>query len=157
MFDASYNRTTQNFSASPEDESRSSIVVSTANPDGQDPELDLSRITISATPTKPFAPDGETAVSVVFYARDDKSGLREHAFTLIDPQGISHYYRYFADGNNVFFTGDPTVWTRYEATILLAIGSAPGRWSMASMKLTDFADNSKLYDFVEILHFELVP
>jgi hypothetical protein len=156
--DAAGNRAYQYFSDSPQDEPAVSIAVQTSNPDYQAPDLDLARISIDATPTNPAAPNGETLVHIVFYARDDKAGIRNAYYTLLDPQGISHNFYYVHDSwKTLFFEGDPTPWTRYEITEVLPVGSAPGKWGLAQLELVDQAHNSKAYSFLEVLHFEIMP
>ena len=113
---------------------------------------------VHAPPTNPQAPNGETRVRIVFYAKDDKAGIRNLYYTLLDPQGISHNFYYaHASWKTRFFQGNPDVWTRYEITEMLPIGSAPGKWGLAQMELLDQAHNSKAYNFLEVLHFEIAP
>ena len=45
------------------------VAIYSANPDTAPPDLDLDRITISAAPTNPNSPNGETAVTIVYFAR----------------------------------------------------------------------------------------
>ena len=58
--------------------------VATLNPDTTPPELDLNIITISAFPTQPDAPNGETAVSIEYKARDDKVSCHAKVQILVD-------------------------------------------------------------------------
>ncbi len=154
--DAAGNRTWQYFSDSPKDEPATSLTVLTGNPDYQAPNLDVNKISIDATPTNPQAPNGETRVRIVFYAKDNKAGIRNLYYTLLDPQGISHNFYYaHASWKTRFFQGNPDVWTRYEVTEVLPIGSAPGKWGLAQMELLDQAHNSKAHNFLEVLHFEI--
>ena len=53
-----------------------------------------------------------------------------------------------------YFLGDPTAWTRYEHTILLPQGSAPGIWGLGEILVRDHAYNDYTYNFVETLIFE---
>ena len=62
--------------------------MATADPDLEAPELDLDSISIVAEPTRPEAPNGETLVTIVYYARDDKSGVGVVRYSLRDPQSI---------------------------------------------------------------------
>jgi Carboxypeptidase regulatory-like domain len=154
--DAAGNRAWQYFSDSPKDEPVTSLTVHTSKPDYLPPELDVNKISIEAVPTNPLAPNGETRVRIVFYARDDKAGIRTLNYSLLDPQGISHNYYYTHDSwKSRFFKGDPNVWTRYEINEVLPVGSAPGRWGLAKMEMLDQAHNSKFYNFQEVLHFEI--
>jgi hypothetical protein len=151
-------RSWQYFSDSPKDELPSSITIVTPNPDYLAPELDVNRITIEATPSNPQTPNGETLVRIVFYARDDKAGIRNLYYTLLDPQGLSHNFYFAAESwKSRFFQGDPTLWTRYEITETLPVGSAPGKWGLANIEIHDQANNLKNYNFLEILHFEIAP
>ena len=131
------------------------VHITTANPDTQNPEVDLDRITVYAEPTKPEAPDGETLVTISFYARDDKSGLGTVNYRLRDPQGIDHFeYFYHRNFYSLYFNGDPTVWEHYLIKVVLPKGSAPGIWGLAQMTVADKAFNQLTYDFVETLIFE---
>lgn len=144
-----------NFTESPLDEPRQYIHITTPNPDVVAPELDLNRITIYAEPTNKEAPDGETLVTINFYARDDKSGLGKTTYRLLDPQGFTHF-NWFYNRNfyTTFFEGDPTVWEKYTINCILPKGSAPGIWGLSEMSLHDKALNNKSYNFVETLIFE---
>lgn len=131
------------------------IYITTANPDSIAPEIDVNRITIYAEPTHPDAPDGETKVTINYYARDDKSGYGSGYFWLRDPQGIDHgEWMYHRNFYTTYFDGDPTVWERYTTTYILPQGSAPGIWGLAMMTATDKAGNSRTFNFVETLIFE---
>jgi hypothetical protein len=157
-FDAAGNRAYHDFFDSQDKEPLTRITLDTANPDNEAPELDLNRITISAKPVKPLTPDGETAVNIVFYVKEEKSGLQEVQFLLRDPQGVEHRYTYHhANPKNRLFTGTPAEWVRHEYAFLLPVGSVPGKWGLASAVLYDRVGNSRTHDFVEILHFEIVP
>ena len=143
------------FSDSPLDEPRKFIHIETPNPDYESPELDLERISIYAEPTHPEAPDGETIVTLNYYARDNKSGLGFVNYCLRDPQGINHFaWHYHRKTYTRYFEGDPQKWERYTAKIILPRGSAPGIWGLAELSLYDKADNWKTYNFVETIIFE---
>ncbi len=143
------------FSDSPLDEPVKKIFIKTPTPDYTAPVVDLNRISVYAEPTHPEAPDGETKVTVNFYAKDDISGLGPVIYHFIDPQGIYHgdwfYHRNFG---TAFFEGDPAVWEYYRITHILPQGSAPGRWGLALLQVNDKAGNSYTYNFVETLIFE---
>ena len=137
------------------DEPIVSVHIDTANPDSEAPTVDLNRISVYAEPTHPEAPDGETKVTINYYARDDKAGYDIGYYTLLDPQGIGHSeYHYISGRGSMFFDGDPTVWTRYTINCILPKGSAPGIWGLASLDLKDKALNHRTYNFVETLIFE---
>ena len=125
------------------------------NPDLVGPELDVNNISISATPTNPDEPNGETIVKLGFWIKDNLSGLDYGSYNLLDPQGNIHM-NYFYEPNHgwPFFDGDPTVWKYYESTIVLPVGSAPGLWGLQSMRLYDKAANFRDYNFEEIVHFK---
>jgi hypothetical protein len=135
----------------------SSIFVRTANPDTEVPYLDVNDIRVSATPTNPTEPNGETNVKIVYFAKDDKSGLGQVSYILRDPQGIQHYfYHYHKNFHGLFFNGNPNELLRYDVNLILPEGSAPGKWALIQMKLDDKANNSKSYEFTEIMHFEVI-
>lgn len=153
MYDAAENYTLTYFTGQQGDELPQSIQIVTSNPDMTPPELDLNKITISAVPTRPEAPNGETIVDIVYYARDDKSGLGTVRYSLRDPQGLEHGEWYYHENTwTVFFQGDPAVWKRYAIRSILPEGSAPGIWGLSMMVLYDKALNWKTYDFTEIIH-----
>lgn len=153
--DSAQNFTSVCFSDYPEHEKRKSIHIATENPDTEAPTIDLNRISVYAEPTHPEAPDGETLVTINYYARDDKSGYDIGGYTLLDPQGIGHSeYHYIPGRGDMFFDGDPTVWKRYTINCVLPQGSAPGIWGLASLNLTDKARNRRTYNFIETLIFE---
>ena len=138
------------------DEAGQQIELVTNNPDTDAPEVDLNAIEISAEPTNPDAPNGETVVTVIFRVRDNISGFTRASLYLRDPQGIDHHYG-VDDPNtyDLFPSGDPSQWTTYTKTIILPPGSAPGTWGLASMTVTDRAQNFRRYDFTEIIHFDV--
>lgn len=139
------------------DEPPQQIELVTDNPDLESPELDINDIQISAEPTYPEAPNGETLVTVSFRVRDNLSGYRIAALMLRDPQGIEHHYWAYNDDTWSWFPeGDPTQWTTYTRTVLLPPGSAPGTWGLAEMTIYDRARNFKRYDFTEIIHFDVL-
>lgn len=144
------------FSDSPLDEPIKKIFITTPNPDTKAPEIDLNRIAVFAEPTHPEAPDGETKVTVNFYARDDKSGFGPCHYHFRDPQGILHgnYWYYHRNHDTMYFDGDPTVWEHYQITHILPQGSVPGIWGLGQMYVSDKASNVFTYNFVETLIFE---
>ncbi len=139
------------------DELSPTIDLVTNTPDVQTPELDLNDIQISAVPTNPDAPNGETIVTVTFKVRDNISGYNIASLVLRDPQGITHQYWAYNDETwSLFPEGDPTEWQTYTRDIVLPIGSAPGTWGLAEMTIYDRASNFKGYDFTEIVHFDVL-
>ena len=142
------------FSDSPLDRPIQYIYVETINPDTVAPEIDLNRMTVFAEPTNPENPDGETKVTITYFARDNKSGLDQVTYKLRDPQGIDHRaYHYHRNFYTPYFAGDPTVWEKYVINIILPKGSAPGIWGLAEMGVMDKARNERNYNFVETIIF----
>ena len=144
------------FSESPNHEPVKKIFLQTSNPDTLHAEIDLNRIYVYAEPTHPEAPDGETKVTINFYARDNISGLGRCDYYFIDPQGVRHgnYYYEHRNSRTEFFDGDPTVWEHYQIVHILPRGSVPGRWGLASINVRDKAFNEYTYNFLETLIFE---
>ncbi len=138
------------------DEPGPQIELITSEGDVERPELDLNNIRISAEPTIPDAPNGETVVTLEFRARDNISGFRSASTRLRDPQGIAHHFWIqHASTFSLFPVGDPSQWTEYTWSVILPAGSAPGIWGLSEMTLYDRARNFKAYDFTEIVHFEV--
>ncbi len=154
MNDKAGNDSTTNFTNILED---NSVFVRTTNPDVNHPYMDTKNIRISATPTNPIEPNGETNVSITYYAKDDKSGLGNVSFILRDPQGIQHhFYHYHKNFHSLFFDGNPSELARYDINLVLPEGSVPGKWALIQMNLHDKANNSESYEFTELIHFEIV-
>ena len=138
------------------DESGQQIELITNNPDTEAPEVNLNAIEISAEPTNPAAPNGETLVTLTFRIRDDIAGFTHGYLNLRDPQGIEHgFWVYTTNRFDLFATGDPSQWTTYTWTVVLPEGSAPGTWGLANMTVRDRAQNFRQYDFTEIIHFDV--
>ncbi len=131
-----------------------SVTIETTNPDVIAPELDLNDIGVSAVPTNPSAPNGETIVTFRFRVKDNISGYQIGSFLLRDPQGSTfQYYHYPPRRSDIFPTTEDLDWKEYEATVVLPPGSAPGTWGVAEMTLRDRAQNFKTYNFTEIVSF----
>ena len=154
--DAAGTTTGIGFSESSNHEPVKKIFIQTSNPDTLHAEIDLNRIYVYAEPTHPEAPDGETKVTINFYARDNISGLGTCQYYFIDPQGVIHgnYYYEHRNSRTEFFDGDPTVWEHYQIVHILPRGSVPGRWGLASINVRDKAFNEYTYNFLETLIFE---
>jgi hypothetical protein len=94
MTDSAANVGRQGFSASPADQPLVTVPITTGNSDTEAPLVSLNddaanglhRILISAHPTNPDHPNGETAVTIKYQARDDKSGLGAVGYRLLDPR-----------------------------------------------------------------------
>ncbi|MCJ8345787.1 hypothetical protein MJH12_09620, partial [bacterium] len=156
MTDMALNVGTQHFSKSPNHLPLISTKISTSNPDTIPPKLDLNKIKVSARPTNSEAPNGETVVNIIYFAKDDKSGLGNVNYRLLDPQGVSHFeYHYHKNSNLLFFKGDPTKWQKYDIKVVLPPGSPPGIWGIQSMELSDKAHNKQSFNFVETMHFKV--
>ncbi|MCI4432349.1 MAG: hypothetical protein JHC41_01895 [Nitrosopumilus sp.] len=154
MSDTAGNYSTVNFTNILED---NTIFIRTTNPDVNYPYLDTENISITANPTNPIEPNGETNIKIIYYAKDDKSGLGHVSYILRDPQGIQHnFYHYHKNFHSLFFDGNPSDLARYDINLILPEGSAPGKWSLIQIKLDDKANNSKSYDFTELIHFNII-
>ena len=138
------------------DEAPATIGIQTTNPDSIPPVLDLNRITIRAKPTQPEAPNGETRVDITFQVKDDISGYRSTDLYLRDPQGVRHHFRHYdQDFYKIYFSRNPTIYQDCRQTIILPVGSIPGTWGLAEMKVYDKASNILRADFTEIIRFEV--
>lgn len=134
-----------------------SIMINTQNEDLYYPELDVNRIYVSATPTNPESPNGETLVTITYFAKDNKSGLGLVYYTLRDPQGKTFgEYHYHENFYTYVFQGDPAVWTQYTIKVVLPVGSAPGKWGLLEIYLSDKVSNGHTYNFTEIITFDLI-
>ena len=139
------------------DELPASIEIQTTNPDTIPPVLDLNRLTIHAEPTQPQAPNGETRVEITFRVKDNISGYGRTSMYLRDPNGTRHHFWHNRadDYVKVYFTGDPTVYETYQQIIILPVGSIPGTWGLAEMKVQDKARNTLRAKFTETIRFEV--
>lgn len=133
------------------------IEIITTNPDERGPELDVNHMAISAVPSIPEQPNGETYVTLTLNVSDDISGVKIGYLRLLDPQGVQHgYWLYFPNyGGYYFENGDPAEVKTYSFTVTLPKGSAPGIWGVYEISLTDYALNIGVYNFTEIVHFEV--
>ncbi len=135
---------------------KNTIEIITPNPDNQGPTLDVNNIGLVAVPSHPESPNGETFVTLKLRVKDDISGAQIGQIRFVDPQGISHHYwLYFPRYNVNYFEGDPTVEQEYTFQITLPEGSAPGKWGIYEIALTDCALSTSVYNFTEIVHFEV--
>ena len=138
------------------DESPATIEIQTTNPDSIPPVLNLNRIAIRAKPTHPEAPNGETQVDITFQVKDDISGYRSTDLYLRDPNGVRHHFRHYdLDFYKIYFSRNPTIYQDCRQTIILPVGSIPGTWGLAEMKVYDKARNILRADFTEIIRFEV--
>ena len=138
------------------DEPPATIDIYTSNPDTYLPVLDLNTIKITAEPTRKNDPNGETKVDITFDVKDDISGYQRASIYLRDPHGETYNFSHnHPEGNKMYFSGKPTVFETYHATILLPVGSTPGTWGLAEMHVRDKARNVLMADFTEIVRFEV--
>jgi hypothetical protein len=138
------------------DENAPEIILTTSSPDTTAPELDLNIISITAAPTNPENPNGETIVEFKFRVKDDISGYKLGYYKFRDPQGLtSGYYHYPDNRDSIFPVSQDTEWYEYTSTVILPIGSAPGQWGVTELTLRDRALNFKSYDFTEIVTFDV--
>ena len=148
---------------------RDSIYVQTLYPDSMKPEIDINNITISAEPTNPTAPNGETRVNITILARDlsdfegHEAGVSNISLSLRDPLGGEHGYN---SGNGTmnhpdWQTGNQSPennnnWKIYNFNLLLPQGSPPGEWGMSYAYAEDRAGNWEEYSFVEYVRFDII-
>ena len=119
MYDVAENVASVKFSIDGGDQVPVWTPVLTSNVDDEAPELDVDGITISAHPTNPSAPNGETEVSIIYSARDNKSGVGRVSYRLLDPQGNSFFqYHYHENFYTTFFVGDPSEWATYAIEVM---------------------------------------
>lgn len=156
MGDLGRNWGSAKFTGDDADEAPATVELVTTNPDIEPPEIDVNRIAVDAVPTNPEAPNGETEVTVSFRHRDNISGVNIAHLWLRDPQGGTHpYWIYPDDRSDLYPPGDPTEWQDLERVVILPPGSLPGTWGIAEIEVQDRAANAEIYNFVEIIHFEV--
>jgi hypothetical protein len=116
--------------------------------------LDVNSILVSALPSNPENPNGETILTIDFLVRDDISGYKLGGFYIRDPQGTTnHYWHYPEDWEQIYPTSPANSWQQYSATVILPAGSPPGIWGLAELVTRDRANNFKVYGFTEIISF----
>lgn len=167
---AAFNLNSGNLNYSNSKHVRDSIYIDTKYPDFIPPILDVNAINIKATPTNPKAPDGETLFEMEFFAKDsssypgNESGVKHGSYILRDPQGKQHSFSMQNDFDKIkgnFYyqildpEGKPGYWRKYKVSTLLPKGSAPGLWGVESIDLIDRANNTKRYNFVELVRFDI--
>ncbi len=156
MADVALNYGTQNFSADPSHEPEVIVNIQTNDHDTVSPDLDLNRISINAVPTNLSNPDGQTKVTISYFAKDDKSGVGAVSYALIDPTGKRHSeYHYHENFYTDFFNGVANRYNEYRIEHVLPRGSAPGIWGLQEIVLNDKGGNSANFNFTEIIHFEV--
>ena len=152
---------------------RDSIYVKTEYPDYKKPEIDINNINITAEPTNPQAPDGETQVDITMLARDIsdfpgyEAGVYAIDIRLRDPLGNEFTYNTYngtmqhpqlddVRSNNEYGKYGDGEWKAYDFRILLPQGSAPGKWGISSATVWDRAGNYRAYNFVEYVRFDVI-
>lgn len=148
---------------------RKSIYVETEFPDIIKPVIDENNITVTAEPTNPEAPNGETRVDINFNARDlsdfpgHEAGVRSVSLVLRDPQGKQFG---FQTGNSTMNHPDLDLantepdrnsdWKNYRFDLVLPQGSAPGVWGISDIVIQDKVGNTQSYNFVEYVRFDTI-
>jgi hypothetical protein len=150
---------------------RDSIYIETPFADALPPQVDVNRIYISAVPTNPNAPNGETRVDVQFIARDfsnyegKESGIRYINLGLRDPKGKEFH---FQTGNGTMNHTplyenkeweDPDYgddWRVFNFDFLLPAGSAAGVWGLSEISINDMVGNINRYSFIEYIRFDVI-
>jgi len=146
-----------NFTGVQLDEFAPEITLQTLEPDVSAPELDLNDLGITATPTYPNNPNGETKVDFRFRVKDDISGYQIGYYTFRDPQGLTQsHYHYPSRTSDLFPATEDLEWSEYTASVVLPAGSAPGTWGVVEITLRDRAQNFKTYNFTEIVSFQIL-
>lgn len=141
---------------------RDSIYTKTEFPDYVKPEIDLNLITVSATPTNPIYPDGETRVDLTFFVRDlsdfpgRESGVSGIEFFFRDPIGIDHNTYITVSNYYSSVPANNSDWMFYSHNFLLPKGSPPGKWGFTGANVTDKAGNSRRYSFIEYVRFDVI-
>ena len=147
---------------------RDSIYIENLYPDTLAPLVDIrvGKITIDAEPVNPVAPDGETKVEIKILAKDTSNYQGKEAsltaiwYTLRDPQGIDHTFRFYPDGSNgmVSLTPDENAneWKLITLNARLPKGSSPGKWGLSEINVWDKAGNQRSYNFVEYVRFDII-
>ena len=156
MLDIALNSSSVYFTDHRTDEAPRIIEVKTQTPDLEPPVLDINNITVKAEPTIPEVPNGETIVDIIFWIKDNISGYEISGMRLRDPHGVTHHFYHYPDGyGRMYFIGDPTLFKKYQQTIVLPVGSVPGTWGLAEMTVFDKAGNILRTDFTETVRFEV--
>ena len=156
MKDVGLNNANIYFTDTAIDEQPQKIRIETKNPDFDPPELDVNNIRITAEPTHPDDPNGETIVDITFKVKDNISGYTLGHMRLRDPQGVIHgFHHYPKYRSHMYYPEDPTTWKEFQNRIVLPIGSVPGTWGLSDMDVKDKAGNTQRYDFTEIVRFEI--
>lgn len=141
---------------------RDSIYLKTEFPDYLKPEIDLNLITVSATPTNPIYPDGETRVDLTFFVRDlsdfpgRESGVSGIEFFFRDPLGIDHNTYITVSDYYSSVPANNSEWKFYTHNFVLPKGSPPGKWGYTGATVTDKAGNSRRYSFIEYVRFDVI-
>ena len=129
--------------------------------------VDLNSIEITASPTQPDSPNGETLVTIECMLQDTSdfdafaAGLKHVSYTLRNPLGEEFTFTAWDDlgGANYYYsTFAPEASNEWKAVTIeriLPVGSAAGTWGLSHIQMMDRAHNIKNHSFVEYMHFEL--
>ena len=141
----------------PEDKDEQNIInITTPNPDNNAPILDENDISLKAVPTNVDAPNGETLVTLKLRIKDDIAGLDVSEIHFMDPQGNLHFYYLYPSRYSNTVTPDVDGYEYHTFYITLPKGSAPGIWGVYDISLVDKSGNIRVYDFTEIIHFDVI-
>lgn len=144
----------------------------------QTDDLDEFCLRILAEPVQPSNPDGETFVSIYYWAWEDQplenaSGLCTASFYLRDPQGKEFGFSHTGDprrsptcAGRVAFTCpaqaleenpdcNATTPVQYVFQTVLPQGSAPGIWGLTQISIDDHIGNISQWQFTETLRFDV--
>ena len=130
--------------------------LDTNKEDLEGPEIDINNIQIKAEPTNKENPDGETLVTLTYYAKDKGSGISNAFYRFRDPLGGIHSaWQQPKDDlwSGIFPYEEEKEYRKFELKIILPKGSIPGIWGLEEIEIMDKAGNEKVYNFTEITTF----
>lgn len=148
-------------------EDRDSVFMQTTHPDNLPPVVDLNSFSITATPSNPDAPNGETLVEFSLAVQDTSayddftSGVKHITYTLRNPIGEEFHHDAWEElgGANFYYQVYPpdgaNEWQTLTLSAFLPVGSMPGTWGVSAIAIRDRALNIKRYSFVEYVQFVL--
>ncbi|WP_447026266.1 hypothetical protein [Vibrio sp. B1Z05] len=192
MKDKALNIGKTSFTANhPTHEDPITLVVSGSTPDTNSPLInqqvcqsedeDETCLRVTAAPSNPDNPNGETIVKIYYWAYEEQplataSGLNITGIRLRNPQGQEfHFWHSKHDSadkttapdqeggyfkcNSQALKDDPncdaTTPIQYVFETILPVGSAPGTWGLTEMTVRDLAGNNRQYQFTENLRFDV--
>jgi hypothetical protein len=130
-------------------------VVNFENPNGDTnpPEIDLNRLSVSASPTHPENPNGETAVRISIFARDDSAGMAVLDFCLRNPQDRQMCSGFVTQSSFTVMPTGTADFNEYAHTLTLPAGSLSGDWGLDFVQAFDKAGNTVQHSLSEIVKF----